>query len=32
MAVGPQHKMTDLKDKVERKKTKPGDIDATVPD
>ncbi|WP_286006568.1 hypothetical protein [Ligilactobacillus aviarius] len=24
MAAGPQHKMTDLKDKVERKKTKPG--------
>lgn len=32
MAISPQHKMTDLKDKVERKKTKPGDIDATVPD
>lgn len=26
MAAGPQHKMTDLKDKVERKKTKPGTL------
>lgn len=32
MAAGPQHKMTDLKVKVERKQTKRGNIDATVPD
>lgn len=32
MADGPQQKMQDLSEKVERRSTQPGVIDVTVPD